>query len=154
MISLTKGIELSEAQKQVTNIINSGKALDKFKEMVKSQGGDTSFIEDESKFEFDKCKFEIKAENDGYITKINAEKIGETCVLLGAGRNVKTDTIDSLAGIMLSVKINDYICKNDTVMTLYSNDENKLKEAIKLANASFIIGNEKAEEKNIILKQF
>ena len=56
MISLTKGIELSEAQKQVTNIINSGKALDKFKEMVKSQGGDTSFIEDESKFEFDKCK--------------------------------------------------------------------------------------------------
>ena len=154
MISLTKGIELNEAQKQVTNIINSGKALDKFKEMVKSQGGDTSFIEDESKFEFDKCKYEIKAENDGYITKINAEKIGETCVLLGAGRNVKTDAIDSLAGIMLSVKINDYICKNDTVMTLYSNDENKLKEAIKLANASFIIGNEKAEEKNIILKQF
>ena len=154
MISLTKGIELSEAQKQVTNIINSGKALDKFKEMVKSQGGDTSFIEDESKFEFDKCKYEIKAENDGYITKINAEKIGETCVLLGAGRNVKTDAIDSLAGIMLSVKINDFICKNDTVMTLYSNDENKLKEAVKLANASFIIGNEKAEEKNIILKQF
>jgi thymidine phosphorylase len=67
---------------------------------------------------------------------------------------VKTDAIDSLAGIMLSVKINDYICKNDTVMTLYSNDENKLKEAIKLANASFVIGNEKAEEKNIILKQF
>ena len=67
---------------------------------------------------------------------------------------MKTDTIDSLAGIMLSVKTNDYICKNDTVMTLYSNDENKLKEAIKLANASFIIGNEKAEEKNIILKQF
>lgn len=67
---------------------------------------------------------------------------------------MKTDAIDSLAGIMLSVKINDYICKNDTVMTLYSNDENKLKEAIKLANASFIIGNEKAEEKNIILKQF
>ena len=67
---------------------------------------------------------------------------------------MKTDAIDSLAGIMLSVKINDHICKNDTVMTLYSNDENKLKEAIKLANASFIIGNEKAEEKNIILKQF
>ena len=67
---------------------------------------------------------------------------------------MKTDAIDSLAGIMLSVKINDYICKNDTVMTLYSNDENKHKEAIKLANTSFIIGNEKAEEKNIILKQF
>ena len=43
---------------------------------------------------------------------------------------MKTDAIDSLAGIMLSVKINDFICKNDTVMTLYSNDENKLKEAI------------------------
>ena len=67
---------------------------------------------------------------------------------------MKTDAIDSLAGIMLNIKINDYVCKNDTVMTLYSNDETKLKEAIKLANASFIIGNEKAEEKNIILKQF
>lgn len=52
------------------------------------------------------------------------------------------------------LKLTTIFAKNDTVMTLYSNDENKLKEAIKLANASFIIGNEKAEEKNIILKQF
>ncbi len=62
--------------------------------MVKSQGGDVSYIEDENKFGFDKYKAEIKAEKQGVYFKNDAEKIGNVCVILGAGRNVKMDNID------------------------------------------------------------
>lgn len=74
MISLTKEIDLKEAEIIAKEMINSGKALDKLKQMVKSQGGDVSYIEDENKFGFDKYKAEIKAENQGYISKSTLKK--------------------------------------------------------------------------------
>ena len=154
MISLTKEIDLKEAEIIAKEMINSGKALDKLKQMVKSQGGDVSYIEDENKFGFDKYKAEIKAEKQGYISKIDAQKIGNVCVILGAGRNVKTDNIDPLAGILFKCQKGDYINKNDTVMTLYSNDEKKLKNATSLILNSFEISDIKPNDSNIILKQF
>ena len=135
-------------------MINSGKALDKLKQMVKSQGGDVGYIEDENKFGFDKYKAEIKAKKQGYISKIDAQKIGNVCVILGAGRNVKTDNIDPLAGILFKCQKGDYIHKNDTVMTLYSNDEKKLKNATSLILNSFEISDIKPNDSNIILKQY
>ena len=154
MISLAKEIDLKEAEIIAKEMINSGKALDKLKQMVKSQGGDISYIEDENKFGFDKYKAEIKAEKQGYISKIDAQKIGNVCVILGAGRNVKTDNIDPLAGILFKYQKGDYINKNDTVMTLYSNDEKKLKNATALILNSFEISDIKPNDSNIILKQF
>jgi len=154
MISLTKEIDLKEAEIKAKEMINSGKALDKLKQMVKSQGGDVSYIEDENKFGFDKYKAEIKAEKQGYISKIDAQKIGNVCVILGAGRNVKKDNIDPLAGILFKCQKGDYISKNDTVMTLYSNDEKKLKNATSLILNSFEISDIKPNDSNIILKQF
>ena len=154
MISLTKEIDLKEAEIIAKEMINSGKALDKLKQMVKSQGGDVSYIEDKNKFGFDKYKAEIKAEKQGYISKIDAQKIGNVCVILGAGRNVKTDNIDPLAGILFKCQKGDYINKNDTVMTLYSNDEKKLKNATSLILNSFEISDIKPNDSNIILKQF
>ena len=143
-----------EAEIKAKEMINSGEALDKLKQMVKSQGGDISYIEDENKFGFDKYKAEIKAEKQGYISKIDAQKIGNVCVILGAGRNVKTDNIDPLAGILFKCQKGDYINKNDTVMTLYSNDEKKLKNATALILNSFEISDIKPNDSNIILKQF
>lgn len=153
MISLATGIDLKVAEKQAVEMISSGKALEKLKEMVKAQGGDTGFIEDENKFPLDKYSAEIKADKSGFISSINARRIGDACVALGAGRNVKTDEIDPLAGILFKVVKGDYINQNDTVMTLYSNDKDKLEQAKSLASKSFEIGNTKPKDEDIILKQ-
>ena len=66
---------------------------------------------------------------------------------------MKTDNIDPLAGILFKCQKGDYTNKNDTVMTLYSNDEKKLKNAIPLALNSFEISDIKPNDSNIILKQ-
>ena len=153
MISLTKNIDLKGAENEAKEMIKSGKALEKLKETVKAQGGDVSYIDDESKFGFDKYKAEIKAEKSGYISSIDAQKIGNTCVILGAGRNVKTDNIDPLAGILFTHQMGDYINKNDTVMTLYSSDEKRLDSAMALAQGSFEISDIKPNDSDIILKQ-
>lgn len=153
MVSSCKGISLNSAKKQCEAAIENGSALKKFCDLVKAQGGDESYIKDESKFPLAKYKYEIKAEKDGYISLLEAEKIGNASCLLGAGRSVKDDKIDMLAGIVLSVKVGDKISKNDTVMTLYSSSEEKIKNALSTALSSIKISDKKVKEQNVIIDE-
>lgn len=153
MASSCKGISLDSARKQCEAAIENGSALKKFCDLVKAQGGDESYIKDESKFPLAKYKYEIKAEKDGYISLLEAEKIGNASCLLGAGRSVKDDKIDMLAGIVLSVKVGDKISKNDTVMTLYSSSEEKIKNALSTALSSIKISDKKVKEQNVIIDE-
>ncbi len=153
MVSSCKGISLDSAKEQCEAAIENGSALKKFCDLVKAQGGDESYIKDESKFPLAKYKYEIKAEKDGYISMLEAEKIGNASCLLGAGRSVKDDKIDMLAGIVLSVKVGDKISKNDTVMTLYSSSEEKIKNALSTALSSIKISDKKVKEQNVIIDE-
>lgn len=153
MVSSCKGISLDGAKEQCEAAIENGSALKKFCDLVKAQGGDESYIKDESKFPLAKYKYEIKAEKDGYISLLEAEKIGNASCLLGAGRSVKDDKIDMLAGIVLSVKVGDKISKNDTVMTLYSSSEEKIKNALSTALSSIKICDKKVKEQNVIIDE-
>lgn len=153
MVSSCKCISLDSAKEQCEAAIENGSALKKLCDLVKAQGGDESFIKDESKFSLAKYKYEIKAEKDGYISLLEAEKIGNASCLLGAGRSVKDDKIDTLAGIVLSVKVGDKISKNDTVMTLYSSSEEKIKNALSTALSSIKISDKKVKEQNVIIDE-
>lgn len=153
MVSSCKGISLNSAKEQCEAAIENGSALKKLCDLVKAQGGDESYIKDESKFPPAKYKYEIKAEKDGYISLLEAEKIGNASCLLGAGRSVKDDKIDMLAGIVLSVKVGDKISKNDTVMTLYSSSEEKIKNALSTALSSIKISDKKVKEQNVIIDE-
>ena len=101
----------------------SGKAFEKFKEWISSQGGKREWIENTDLFPKATHKFEIKAEKEGFISKMDAESIGIASVILGAGRETKEDTIDMSAGIVLNKKTGDKVEKGDTLATLYSCNE-------------------------------
>ena len=129
IVSLCEKISENDARNLCEEAINSGKAFEKFKEWIASQGGDSSWIENTDLFPKAKYKFEIKAENDGYISKMDAESIGIASVILGAGRETKEDTIDMSAGIVLNKKTGDKIAKGDTLATLYTCNETSFNSA-------------------------
>lgn len=151
MISLVLQKDKEESMNIAKDMLDSGKAYKKFLQMVKAQGGDTEFIEDTSLFIKDNFSCEIKAEKDGFISNLNALTLGKVSVILGAGRNVKTDKIDYNAGILLSKKQGDKVSKNDTIMTLYSSDKEKLNEAKKVVLSSFEIKNVESKNQPLIL---
>ena len=115
MVSITKNINYEEAKTKVIEVLDSGKALNKFYELVKYQGGDISKLNHISKYEY-----KVYSKKSGYITKMNTAKIGKISSMLGAGRIKKDDLIDYNAGIVLNKKINDYVNKNDLLATLYT----------------------------------
>ncbi len=129
MLYLANYGEIATCKKAVLESIKNGKAFDTFKQMVKMQGGDQSMLDDTSKFEGTKYSFKVLSTQKGYISKIDAEKFGLACVRLGGGRSKKEDNIDYSAGILLNRTVGDFVEKGEEIVTIYTNDENSLKES-------------------------
>ncbi|MFT8316053.1 MAG: pyrimidine-nucleoside phosphorylase [Clostridium sp.] len=132
------------AYEKLKDIIKSGKAIEKFKEFVKIQGGNTEIIDKPDKLPNSKYHVEIKAKESGYIEAIKADNIGVAAMLLGAGRRTKDDKIDFAAGITVVKKYGDRVNKGDAVFILHTNMRN-CTEAQNIVETSFKIGKEKPE---------
>ena len=130
-----------DALKMLHQVINDGSAFNKFKEMVAAQGGDVSYIDHPEKFEMAKNIIEIKATEDGYVKRIEALKIGENAMRLGAGRETFDDVIDMSAGIVLAKKVGDQVKAGDLLCTAYTNKE-EYEEVIQDIKDAFVIVDE------------
>ena len=133
------GDDLDENKEKMIKNIKNGLALRKFKEMVKSQVGDISYLENTDKFPKSKYVIEVKSNKDGVISEINAEEIGRIACFLGAGRIKKDDEIDMSAGIILNKKVHDFVKEDDLLCEIHCNDEEKGKEALEKLEEIFKI---------------
>ena len=150
ILSISYGWDYEDAYIKAENTLTDGSALNKLKELVAAQGGNTQMIDNTSLLPKCDNSLEIKANQDGFIQSIDSKIVGESAVLLGAGREKKTDTIDYGAGIILYKKTGDKVSVGDTVAILYADSDEKLKNAEKLFNTSYKIGDEKPCEQKLI----
>lgn len=122
MVSMGKNIDRAVAYDEVVDSIKSGKAYNKFLELVKAQGGkiDSLRLSDDS--------IEIIATEAGVVRKIDALELGKLSVKLGAGRVNKGDKIDYNVGIYLNKLVGDTVKKGDLLATVYVNKNIKLDE--------------------------
>jgi len=128
-----------EAVNLLEESIQLGKALSKFKEMVKLQGGDVEVIEKPEKLPIARFLYEFRSEEEGYINKINALSIGNAAMVLGAGRIRKDSPIDLSVGIVLKKKVGERVNKNDVMADVFYNDLGKLEEALKIMRDAYKI---------------
>ena len=130
------GVKLAEGA------IASGKALERFRELVRAQGGDVSYVDDLDKLPNAAIEEIIPADRVGYLAKVDALLIGEAAVLLGAGRAKKGDPIDHAVGIKVHHKVGDRVEASEPVLTLYANRETALAEARIHLSAAFEVSEE------------
>lgn len=135
-----------EGRKLLKENIENGKALEKLKEFVEAQGGDSSYVDDVSKFPQAKYVIEVKSNKSGYINKINAENLGLIAMELGAGRATKESIIDLAVGIKLLKKRGDKVEKEDVLGYIYANDLEKANKAKEDLLENIKIENEKGKE--------
>lgn len=152
IVSLTKGIDKKEAQALTGDALESGKAYEKFKEWISSQGGNTGWIENPELFPKASISYEIKATRDGYISHMDTEKIGICAVMLGAGRETKDSVIDMSAGIILKKKTGDKICSGDVIAVLHTNNNSAITSAEKCFMQAITISDEKPDMAPLIYK--
>ena len=154
-ILMVAGIEKDEkvARSMVEDAIHSGKGVEKFREMISWQGGNPNVIDDYTLFALANEIIDLDFEGTSpcYVEKIDALKIGEAAMLLGAGRSTKEEAIDPAVGIYLHKKICDVLNPNDTLVTIYSNGKNT-EEAVKMVLDAYEMSSEKIECPNIIIE--
>lgn len=125
MVVLAKKAEtLDEAREKLIDVMKNGKALQKFKDFLQNQGGDSSVADNPEKLPQAAYKIDIPAKEAGVVSEIVADQIGVAAMLLGAGRATKEDKIDLAVGIMLRKKVGDAVEKGEPLVTLYANREN------------------------------
>lgn len=161
-LTLSLGVEMlmlaggshyrKSARRLLEESLESGKAYEKWREMVIAHGGDPDAIE---KDDFIKVKgtYLIKASSSGYLYSFDTFKIGLAATVLGAGRTRKEDKIDYNVGIMVMKKQGDYVENDDVIFEVLYNDKKKLEEAKNYLIDSFKIMREKPSGKSIVLER-
>ena len=144
--SIEEGVEISQ------EMISSGKAFDKFLEIVKMQNGDTSILKDLSKYPKSKYSEKIVAHKTGYFESVNNYEIGMAALELGAGRLTKEDVIDPKAGIIFYPKMGDRIKKDDVIVELFTDKKNKIESVKERVTQSLVFSSKKTSRPKLIKK--
>ena len=121
--------EIKKYNEQMLQVIQNGKAFEKFKQLIKNQGGDISYLENIDKFTKAQYIEPIYSSKSGIVDKLDAGIIGKTSCKLGAGRNTKEDNIDMSAGITLEKKVGSTVEKGEILAYLHTNKKEIIKEA-------------------------
>ena len=118
--------DINEGRELAEKSLADGSAFEKFRVLVKVQGGDVSFVDQPEKLPRSKYIEKVLASQGGYLSQIQARKIGEASVKLGAGRAKKGDPIDHAVGVVIHHKVGDRIEKGQPLFTIHANDRQKL----------------------------
>lgn len=135
----------AEGRQMAQEALESGSGLDFLKKLVAAQGGDVRVIDHPEKLPEAPIKSVIQASSAGYIHDVHAREVGETAVLLGAGRSKKDDPIDPAVGISVLVKVGNYVEEGQPLCVVHAHDEMSLNQARVRLEAAIKIADEEKQ---------
>lgn len=141
-----------EGKETARQVLSDGRALEKFRQMVRRQGGDDRIVEEPERMGSSRYSRDVLAGRTGFIAEMAAQEIGRASQHLGAGRLRKEDEIEFTAGIRMHVRIGDFVKEGDVLATLYGADFRRLEEAETIMKAAIRISSEPATPPKLIRK--
>jgi len=132
--------ELETAREKLRVLLASGAALAKFDELVVAQGGQLHYNQPDYGLPQASIKEKVAADRSGFVTGLDALKVGHSAMLLGAGRERLDDVIDPAAGIELLKKCGDYVQAGEPLAILHANCQERLAQVRPLLRAAFQLG--------------
>jgi pyrimidine-nucleoside phosphorylase len=144
---------VAQGKVEAERLIASGKALEKFRQMVALQSGDVGTLDEPDGLPRAKYRHDVISPKDGYVATMDCEAVGTACVVLGGGREKKEDTVDPAVGIVLHRKVGDRVASGEPLCTVHSNSETRSALASKLLLESYRIAHDPAIEKKSLVHQ-
>ncbi len=142
---------VGEGKSQSEKLIASGKALEKFRQMVELQGGDPRSLDDPKKLPQAQHTITLSSPKHGYLASLQCEQIGTACVILGGGRERKEDSVDPAVGIVLHKKVGDPVSAGEPLATIYYNAETRAARAMQVLEECYRIADSPAREKRPLI---
>jgi len=130
---------VGEGKKIAAEMIATGRARDKFREIVRLQGGDAAVVDDPGRLPRARHTVDVPSPASGYVASTQCEQLGVACVVLGGGREKKEDSIDPAVGLVFHKKVGDAVSHGEPLCTIHYNSEARLAEARGLVEQSYRI---------------
>ena len=131
---------VDDGKRLAREIIASGKALEKFKEMTELQRGDPRCIDDPSRLPQAASTITVMASSSGFVQSIQCERIGVASLILGGGREKKEDVIDPAVGLIIHKKTGEAVTSGEALVTIHYSSSARLEEARQMIAGSYQIG--------------
>jgi pyrimidine-nucleoside phosphorylase len=139
-----------EGIKLLKEVLDNNLAYNKFIELVEYQGGNIEQVKNPDLLPKSKYVIEVKSNIEGYVTSIDAEKMGICALKLGAGRETMDSVIDHSVGIVLNKKVNDKVALGETLAYIHANDLDKANEVEKEIKSIYQIDKKPGKDKKLI----
>ena len=152
LIQAGKVKTIEEGKELLSQKLKDGSAFEKFKQIIKAQNGDISYLEDPDILIGTKFQYELVSESSGYINGLDALTVAKASKALGTGREKKEDPIDYTAGVRLYKKTGDPITKGEPLAKIYANSEQSGQNAKEILNQAYEISSEKPQIPDLIIK--
>jgi thymidine phosphorylase len=142
---------VAEGKQQSEQLLSSGKALEKFRQMLQLQGGDARVIDDPKRLPQPRGSVQVVSAKKGFISSMQCEQIGTACVILGGGRERKEDSVDPAVGIVLHKKVGDVVVSGEPLATMYYNRDERLDRARHMISTACVIADEAPSTKRPLI---
>jgi pyrimidine-nucleoside phosphorylase len=142
------GIDVSEARRRAEDAVAGGNAFAAYERWIRAQGGDPA----EGRLPAAPVVREVRATDDGYVTRLAALRIGLAALHLGAGRRTKGDAIDHAVGIRCLRKVGDPVRAGETLAEVHARDDETAGHATGEVLAAYELGAEEPRTRPIVLQ--
>ena len=126
--------------------LKNGMAMDVWRKMIAAQGGDN-----DAPLPVAKETMEIKATETGKLLTLDAMKVGVAAWRLGAGRQKQGEVLQLGSGIEIHAKPGDLVTKDQTILTLHTDEVARFERAMDALAGGFLIGGKDDEVKRLPL---
>lgn len=151
---INESMKPQEIDYQINSAIMSGNALNKLKVLVEAQGGNSEYIDYPERLPLALHQSSVAAQNSGYVSRMDARKIGIASMLSGAGRVKKEDTLDLGAGVIVEANFGQYVKTGDPLASIFASSQSKLADAAEVLQSAFEISQEAPSDLPLILKEY
>ena len=142
---------VAEGKQHSEQLLSSGKALEKFRQMVQLQGGDARVIDDPKRLPQARGSVQVLSAKNGFISSMQCEQIGTACVILGGGRERKEDSVDPGVGIVLHKKVGDAVSAGESLATIYYNRDERLDRTRQMIAAAYLVADDSPSTKRPLI---
>ncbi|MFP4498181.1 MAG: pyrimidine-nucleoside phosphorylase [Vulcanimicrobiota bacterium] len=140
-----------EGLEKLEEILESGRGLEKLRQMIIAQHGEPAVVDDTGKLPRAKFQLEVLAPLGGYLSEIDTRSLGKASLVLGAGRKKKGDFIDPAVGFVFKPRRGELLEKNQPIATIFANDEEKAEESSRIILDSIKITENEPEKSGLII---
>jgi pyrimidine-nucleoside phosphorylase len=130
----------AHARRLLMKALSRGQGLERFRQMVRAQGGDEGVVDDYARLPQPACRIEVRSSATGFVRRIDALQVGLLGVRLGIGRESLGARVDHTAGFLFRKKVGERVARDEVIVEVQGSDEARVREVASRFLAHVVIG--------------